>query len=264
MPRGISLSLETRILISDRFQAGFSPEDIFFFTIFGGRTNVITLGHLKNLQILFADDNFSENYLCGPSLKLVRPRLIGAQELNSLMDFVKIDGVKTLHTMKQNFIHNYHDEEDNMPYSQTTFKRAIKRGNLSYKCIQRRHLLCDDNLGLEFLERIAHIDVFNLIDIDETASNSESCYQSKGWAPVGNECLRTQIVIGTRTFSTIAAVTPLGYICWEIFEGEIFNELFLFNILLLFMQGLQLHMNISPIFCRREFDLRKDLKCMVF
>jgi len=224
MPRGISLSLETRILLSDRFQAGFSPEDIFY-VVFGGRTNVITLRHLRNLQVLFQNNRFLQNYLCGPSLKLGRSCLIGTDELNSLVDFVKNDGAKTLNLLKQTFILNYHGDEV-IPYSHSTFKRAMQKANLSFKRIQRRHLLCDDNLGLEFLERIAHIDVLDLIDIDETSSNPESFYQKNGWAPVGDECLHTQIVIGTRTFSTIAAVTPLGYICWEIFEGAITQEHF--------------------------------------
>lgn len=108
-----------------------------------------------------------------------------------------------------------------MQCSPSTFLRAMHKAALSSKKIVRSHLLCDDNLGLEFLERISHIIVNLLIDIDETSSTPESFYQKKGWAPVGDECTRTQIIIGTRTFSTIAAVSPLGYLCWEIFEGLI-------------------------------------------
>jgi hypothetical protein len=64
------------------------------------------------------------------------------------------------------------------------------------------------------LDRVAHIDVADLIFGDEMSSKfSEE-------APVGGECRKYQINIGTRTFSTVAMVGMLGFIAWEIFEGN--------------------------------------------
>ena len=40
-----------------------------------------------------------------------------------------------------------------------------------------------------------------------------------GWSPVGEECRRYQINIGTRTFSTVAIVCALGFVTWQIYEG---------------------------------------------
>ena len=42
-----------------------------------------------------------------------------------------------------------------------------------------------------------------------------------GWSPQGQECLKQQIVIGTRAFCVIAAVTPNGFIAWQIFECNV-------------------------------------------
>ena len=96
----------------------------------------------------------------------------------------------------------------------------MHRANLSVKNIERRNIQCNDFDGLRFLDRVAHIDVADLIFGDEMSSDPKSFQKKKGWAPVGEECRRYQINIGTRTFSTVAMVGMLGFIAWEIFEGS--------------------------------------------
>ena len=49
--------------------------------------------------------------------------------------------------------------------------------------------------------------------------NSLSFQKKTGWATIGEECKRYQINIGTRTFSTVAAVNILGFVSWQIFES---------------------------------------------
>ena len=40
-----------------------------------------------------------------------------------------------------------------------------------------------------------------------------------GWSPVGEECRRYQLNIGSRTFSsTVAVVCALGFVSWQIVE----------------------------------------------
>jgi transposase len=37
----------------------------------------------------------------------------------------------------------------------------------------------------------------------------------------GERCYKTQLTIDGKTYSTIAACTPLGFLCWEIFDHTI-------------------------------------------
>ena len=145
--------------------------------------------------------------------------------------------------MKRDFIALYHgDYDDVRHYSLSTFNREMHRANLSVKNIERRNIQCNDFDGLHFLDRVAHIDVGNLIFGDEMSSDPKSFEKKKGWAPRGDECRRYQINIGTRTFSTVAMVGMLGFISWQIFEGTssypfnhflltIFNFLFYYLLL---------------------------------
>jgi hypothetical protein len=49
---------------------------------------------------------------------------------------------------------------------------------------------------------------------------SLSFQKNTGWAPIGEEYRRSQINIGTRTFSTVAVFNILGFVSWQIFEGS--------------------------------------------
>jgi transposase len=48
-----------------------------------------------------------------------------------------------------------------------------------------------------------------------------------GWSPVGERCAYQQIVINSKFYSVMAAVTPLGFLCWEIYEGTTASEQFI-------------------------------------
>ena len=74
------------------------------------------------------------------------------------------------------------------------------------------------------MKRISHLDPSFCIDIDETACSRESFLEKYGWAPEGEECVRKQFIINNRTFSVIAAVSPIGFVCWEIHEGGVTHE----------------------------------------
>ena len=145
--------------------------------------------------------------------------------------------------MKRDFVALYHgDYDDVRHYSLATFNREMHRANISVKNIERRNIQCNDFDGLHFLDRVAHIDVGNLIFGDEMSSDPKSFEKKKGWVPRGDECRRYQINIGTRTFSTVAMIGMLGFISWQIFEGAssypfhhflltIFNFLFYYLLL---------------------------------
>jgi hypothetical protein len=65
------------------------------------------------------------------------------------------------------------------------------------------------------------------MDIDETACSKEAFVEKHGWAPKGEACITSQITINGRSFSVISAVSPLGFLCWEVFEGGISHQEFI-------------------------------------
>ena len=65
------------------------------------------------------------------------------------------------------------------------------------------------------------IDPESLVDIDETSNSPDSMRHRMAHGIRGQTPIRNQIVIGTRSFSTIAATGVHGVICYLIFEGSI-------------------------------------------
>ncbi len=209
--RGIALSLEFRILLFTRFHDGFSAQQIFQI-IFGGVSIFISWRHVKFLLNKFlTDEEFTRVFLLGPAKKTGRISIMNPDERSLLTHFVALDSVKILQIMKRDFIEFYHGNIEEHPYSMTTFKREFLKARLSFKVIERRNILCDDAEGLRFLDRIAHIDPLDLNFGDEMSSDPKSFHKKMGWSPVGDECRRYQLNIGTRTFSTVAVVCALGF-----------------------------------------------------
>lgn len=86
--------------------------------------------------------------------------------------------------------------------------------------------------GYEFLLRVAHVPPNLWIDIDEMSVNPKDMLEHFGYSKVGEECYKTQIIIGTRSFSIIAAIMQAGFLCWSIFEG---NHTNIINIYILYL-----------------------------
>ena len=63
-----------------------------------------------------------------------------------------------------------------------------------------------------------------IIDIDETSQAPNSFINRRGRAIRGKPCIRQQIVIGTRSFSTICALSPRGVIAFRVYEGSVTGE----------------------------------------
>ena len=129
--------------------------------------------------------------------------------------------------LQQTFINTYYDNNAMDPEmfqqgpSESTVLRTLHRDGLTRKIIQHRHYLRNDTAGYDFLKRIQHIDPHDLIDIDETASSPQSFLDKYGWSPRGEECVHVQILINNTAYSTISAVSPFGFISWEIFDTTI-------------------------------------------
>jgi hypothetical protein len=127
----------------------------------------------------------------------------------------------------KNFIDLYYNNAAAHAISMSTVSRVFGRADISRKVMERRHMRVDDLAGFEFMERMAMIDPSDLVDIDETASSPEAFLKKYGFAQTGDRAVTTQFVIGRKMYSTIAAATPFGFLCYEIFEGTITDEQFI-------------------------------------
>jgi transposase len=110
--------------------------------------------------------------------------------------------------------------------SQSTILRTIHRANLSRKTMERRHIQRNDVQGVRYLDTIAHRDPLFCINIDGMACSRTDFFVKFGWAPIGDRCIYQQIVINSQFYSILAAVTPHGFLCWEIYNGTTASEQF--------------------------------------
>jgi transposase len=115
---------------------------------------------------------------------------------------------------------------DGQTKSVSRIYRTLKRAQLSRKTMTRIHVLRCNVEGLNFLNRIAPNDPINCVVVDGMAASPQAFYEKLGWAPIGEECSQQQIVIGTRQFSVLAAVSPIGFLCWQIFEDGVKHDNF--------------------------------------
>ena len=114
----------------------------------------------------------------------------------------------------------YEEFATDMP-SLSTVYRAVKRGN-TRKMISWHNINEDPVQQLAYMTDVAHIHEDMLVDIDGMVQTQADFSQRYGWSPRGEECRRTQITIGGRTFAIHAAYTTLGFLpCWKIFEDTV-------------------------------------------
>jgi transposase len=86
--------------------------------------------------------------------------------------------------------------------------------------MERRHILLDHQARYDFMRRVAFIDPFKFIDIDESATSPSQFLEKYGWSPKGETLIRQQFKIGDKHYSAIAAYSFAGFLCWEIVEGS--------------------------------------------
>ena len=227
MPRGVPLNKVDREHVSYHvLDLGLSAEEIFI-RLFEGDIRKISLCYLQKLcSQIKMENGFRDAYALGPYAKPGRKSNISLTEKLVMLDIALQHPTWTEAVVRQHFVTTYYENQEVDHLSVSSVHRVICRADISRKVVERRHILRDDIQGLDYMERIAHHNPYNFIDIDEVSSNPESFQTRYGRAPVGKPCIIRQIVIGTRTFSTIAAMTPFGFLCWRIFEGNVAADQF--------------------------------------
>lgn len=119
------------------------------------------------------------------------------------------------------FIHLFYVEGDEGTPSVLTVVRALKLMRISRKVITRVHLQANPVEQWDFLQRASFLQPDDIIDIDETPGGRTQFLQRFGYAPVGEACYKTQIIIGVKSYSIVAAYCTSGFLCWEIIEDGI-------------------------------------------
>jgi transposase len=93
--------------------------------------------------------------------------------------------------------------------------------------MERRHIRRNDVEGVVYLDAIAHRNPLFCVNSDGMACSRTDVFTKHGWAPAGEKCFFQQIVINSKFYSVMAAVTPLGFLCWEVYAGTPSSEEFI-------------------------------------
>ena len=234
MPRGKRISLQLREIIARLYlRDALTPQEIYAL-LYRSNCRLCSFEYLTKLCSLLRNPTFRASYLIGGQKSPGRP--LSQSYFNRLLIRQSVLSNKSRHVcdMYRDYCLMFYPDVnvqnadeggdgDDHPHmlSLSTFKRTLQRGQITRKKIERRNINQNPIEGLEFLDSIEHINPIYLIDIDETKQDRQSRELKYGYAPEGEPCLKDQIMINNVAYSTIAAVTPFGFMCWCIHEGNI-------------------------------------------
>ena len=221
MPCGKRISLQMREIISRLYlELNYSVREVFV-TLFNSDPALCSLQYLGRLCNALRLAAFRETYLIGGPKSSGRPLSLSYFNRLLIQHSVLSNKTRRLCEMYQEYCVMFYpdndvedaEEEDNAHHrlSLSTFGRTLKRQHISRKIIERRNINQNPVEGLEFLDSIAHINPIFMIDIDESKQDRQSRELKFGYAPEGEACIKDQIIINNTAYSTIAAVTPMGF-----------------------------------------------------
>ena len=228
MPQGKEICFEIREIVHHYcVELNKSALDIHKL-IFNSDNNKCTLTYLVALCARLQDVNFANSYLSRIKPKKTgRPYSLDYMERNLIFQHILSEKHLRVNSMYQNYCRMFYpDNNIHGRLSLSTFKRTLKRSGLTRKVMSRVNIQQNPAEGVQFLESIEHINPLFIIDVDETKNNPESFFQKHGYSPEGEECKKDQIVINGTAYCTIAAVSPIGFLAWQIFEGNVTQEEF--------------------------------------
>ena len=230
MPSGDRISLQLREIISRLYlQYANTPGEIFA-AIYQNNHELCSYDYLRKLCRKLRNPAFRESYLLGGPKSSGRPLSQSYFHRLLIRDSVLSNKTRRVCKMYKDYCAMFYPDDINIhgggnhnPHmlSLSTFKRMLTLAQITRKVIERRNVNQNPIEGLEFLDAIEHINPIYFIDIDETKQDRLSRELKYGYAPEGEPCIKDQILINNVAYSTIAAVTPFGFMCWRIHEGNI-------------------------------------------
>jgi hypothetical protein len=213
MPRGVHLSDEIKSIILYQRQILFMSAKEIFNVTFQSNYNKI---NKQYLQILVSSiDRMSEEdsvlFQMKASKKGGRRKLLNQFERAYLFNIFKDRRYRRLDKLAKDFAEEFFYLIIDAP-SQRTVYNEFQRAEITRKVMERRHILQSPEQRLNYFQRIANVHPSMIIDIDETASSPDQFLEKYGWAPKSEKCMKTQIRIGNKHYSTIAAYTIHGFL----------------------------------------------------
>ena len=106
----------------------------------------------------------------------------------------------------------------------STVYRALKNSGNSYKKVSYRNIHANPEEQLAYLQKIMPIDWRDIVDVDSMVQTTDDFRKKYGRSQVGDECVRMQITIGTKTFAVHAAYSYLGFVHWKVFDFVVTDE----------------------------------------
>jgi hypothetical protein len=188
MPRGHFLSKDVRkrlfyLFFYENRSAEFIHNQLFFaeniFITGDIRSVPLTLETVKNhcRHLSSNRDNLLalEIYLNGPLKRGGRNSKLSVFNHDYLLHIFcdRSRRIYTLRRLHTEFCREVFGVDANGSPSQTTISKAVHDKKFTPKVVERRHIYVDEVERLDFFERIANIDPWDIIDIDETASSPE-------------------------------------------------------------------------------------------
>ena len=142
-----------------------------------------------------------------------------------LLDVFRETKQVRLKIARQRFLAGYYGLDIEGP-SVRTIGRTVWRGDFSWKVMQQVHYLRYPVKRAQYIENAAPSYFSLLADIYETLSTWKEFLQRYGYAPVGEEAVRTKYRINRRHFSSICAYSPIGRDAYRVVEGPIDVEIY--------------------------------------
>lgn len=232
MPRGKRITLQLReIICRFHLEYDFSAEEIYG-VIYRNNNSFCSLQYLRKLcYLLRTRPAFRDSYLLDGRKSPGRP--LSQSYFNRLLIRENALAIKTRNVCKmyRDYCDMFYPDAipDNHPHmlSLSTFRRTLTRGHITRKVIERRNINQNPIEGVAFLDAIEHINAIYFIDLDETKNDRHSRELKYGYSPEGEPCMKDQIVINNVAYSTIAAVTPHGFMAYRVHVGNIDHDDFI-------------------------------------
>ena len=83
----------------------------------------------------------------------------------------------------------------------------------------RKNIAADSSDQVDYLLEMASVDALRLVSVDGMVQKKEDYHKKKGYAPVGEECVWDQIVIGNKSFPVMCAVCALGILAFVRYDS---------------------------------------------
>ena len=227
MPKGIPYRRDIRELIKYHWEYGKKPEEIFEL-LFMADENKGSLRRIQNLCRDFRKDaDFSQSYSCGPHPQRITresQRALSWEAVKAMMELRETDIEMNYKCLTRKFNLLWFGASTVNYVSLSTIRRHVTdRLRWSRKVLERRNVNIDPEMQLTFMEDMAVRDVNSFKDIDEMSISPSDFHKRYGYAPVGSDAIKTQIVIGTRSFSSIAMLGEAGIEAFDWIENETFD-----------------------------------------